>query len=90
MSLFRKSHAAPTKAVLRTSAHIFREWDTQQEELYQAEQARLARRRFWRVTITMAIPVILFWVGFFVVKVLPRLHRLDWGAALFIFPPGMR
>jgi hypothetical protein len=50
---------------------LFRD-STRREELYQAQQVRGWRRRFWYVIM----PMVLFWVGLFVVKVLPRLQRL--------------
>ena len=69
MSTFKKPN--PPKPTAQELKALFRD-STRREELYQAQQVRGWRRRFWYVTV----PMVLFWAGLFVVKVLPRLQRL--------------
>jgi len=69
MTAFRKPD--PAKPTAQELKDLFRD-STRREELYQAQQAWGWRRRFWYVIV----PMVLFWVGLFVVKVLPRLQRL--------------
>lgn len=64
------------KALFRDSAR--------HEELLQAQQKRVRRRR--AATASITILLVLIWL-LLAVKLLPRLHRIDWGV---LFPPGTR